>query len=191
MLHNPRMAAEFVSLKGQLLIASPALVDPNFRRTVVLVTEHTEEGAMGVVLNRVSAVAVADAVPQLAELVEQGGLVHVGGPVQPEAVVALAELDDPDEAAAMAFADIGYIRADAQPDELVGAVRRLRLFAGYSGWGAGQLEGELGESAWIVEPAEPDDVFTAEPDRLWSTVLRRKGGGYAVIATMPPDPSLN
>jgi putative transcriptional regulator len=185
------VSSEFASLKGQLLIASPALVDPNFRRTVVLVTEHTDEGAMGVVLNRVSPVPVADAVPQLAELVEEGGMVYVGGPVQPEAVVALAELDDPAEAAAIAFADIGYIRADAEPAELTGAVRRLRLFAGYSGWGAGQLESELDESAWIVEPAEPDDVFTLEPDRLWSTVLRRKGGGFAVIATMPPDPSLN
>jgi putative transcriptional regulator len=191
MVHNPTMDEEFVSLRGQLLIASPALVDPNFRRTVVLVTEHTEEGAMGVVLNRVSPVPVADAVPQLAELVGKDGMVHVGGPVQPEAVVALAELDDPAEAAAIAFADVGYIRADAQPEELTGVVRRLRLFAGYSGWGGGQLEGELGESAWIVEAAEPDDVFTSEPERLWSDVLRRKGGGYAVIATMPPDPSLN
>jgi len=185
------MDSSFESLRGHLLIASPALIDPSFRRTVVLVTEHTEEGAMGVVLNRASPVAVADAVPHLAQLAEDGACIHVGGPVQPEAVVALAELDDASDSAAIALGDIGYLRADADPAELAGGVRRLRVFAGYAGWGGGQLEGELEESAWIVEPAEPDDVFTPDPDGLWSTVLRRKGGPFAVLATMPPDPSQN
>ena len=120
-------------LKGQLLIASAGLLDPNFRRSVVLVTEHNPEGAMGVVLNRPSPVPVADAVPHLGTLVEEGGLVFVGGPVQPEAVVALAELDDPELAAATALGSIGYLRADADPDDLAGAVRRARVFAGY--WG--------------------------------------------------------
>src|SRR3990172_8711652 len=151
---------DFESLRGQLLVASPALVDPNFDRTVVLVTEHTEEGAMGLVLNRPSNVAVA------------------------EAVAPLAELDDPSEAAALALGDIGFLRADADAGELAGGVRRARIYAGYSGWGAGQLESELEESAWIVEPAEPGDVFTSAPDGLWSAVLRRKGGTYAVIAMM-------
>lgn len=185
------MADEFSSLRGQLLIASPALVDPNFRRTVVLVTEHTEEGAMGVVLNRATPVAVAEAVPHLGQLAEDGAVVHIGGPVQPEAVVALAEFEDPAASAAVAFDVVGYVRADAQPEELQGAVRRLRVFAGYSGWGGGQLESELAEAAWFVEPALVDDVFSPEPDGLWSRVLRRKGGPFAFLATMPPDPTLN
>ena len=185
------MDVDFESLRGQLLVASPALVDPNFDRTVVLVTEHTEAGAMGLVLNRPSNVAVAEAVPHLAELVEDGAPVYVGGPVQSEAVVALAELDDPSEAAALALGDIGFLRADADAGELAAGVRRARIYAGYAGWGAGQLESELEESAWIVEPAEPGDVFTSAPDGLWSAVLRRKGGTYAVIAMMPPDPSVN
>lgn len=185
------MASEPDMLKGQLLIASAGLLDPNFRRTVVLVTEHNPEGAMGVVLNRPSPVPVADAVPHLGTLVEEGGLVFVGGPVQPEAVVALAELDDSELAAATALGSIGYLRADADPDDLAGAVRRARVFAGYSGWGGGQLESELEQEAWIVEPAEPDDVFTADPDGLWAEVLRRKGGAYAILARMPLDPSVN
>lgn len=185
------MADDMVSLRGHLLIASPALFDPNFRRTIVLVTEHTEEGAMGVVLNRVSEVAVCDAVPNLAALAEDGACVSIGGPVQPEAVVALAELADPSEAAAIAFGNVGYLRADVDPATLEGVVRRLRVFAGYSGWSPGQLEQELEEGAWIVEPATAEDVFPDRQVDLWRAVLNRKGGQFRLLATMPPDPTLN
>jgi putative transcriptional regulator len=185
------MASEPDSLRGQLLIASATLLDPNFRRTVVLVTEHNDDGAMGLVLNRPSPVTVADGVPKLGELVGADELVYVGGPVQPEAVVALAEIDDPGATAAMAFEDVGFLRPDLESDELDGAVRRVRVFAGYAGWSPGQLEVELEEEAWIVEPALADDVFASDPDRLWATVLRRKGGMYAVLARMPEDPSVN
>jgi putative transcriptional regulator len=184
------MSEEFDSLRGQLLVASPALLDPNFARTVVLVTEHTEEGAMGLVLNRPATVSVGDAVPHLAPLVAEDDPVYVGGPVQREAALALAQLEDPSEAAALALGDVGFLRADVDPDEIRG-VRRARVFAGYSGWGAGQLESELEELSWIVEPAEPDDVFTPAPGELWGTVLRRKGGRYALFALMPLDPSVN
>jgi putative transcriptional regulator len=180
------------SLRGHLLIASPALLDPNFRRTVVLVTEHTDEGAMGLVLNRPSEVAVVDAIPHLATLVDEGTPVYLGGPVQPEAVVALAEFDDPSAAAALALGDrVGFLRPDADAEELETGVRRARVFAGYAGWGEGQLEAELDESAWIVEPAVPEDVFTGDPEGLWSSVLRRKGGTFVLLALMPVDPSLN
>jgi putative transcriptional regulator len=179
------------SLRGQLLIASPALVDPNFARTVVLVVEHNDEGAMGIVLNRASEAAVAEAVPPLEDLVDQDEPVFVGGPVEPAAVVVLAEFEDTDAAAAIVFGDLGFLRADAEPDVLRSAARRFRVFAGYSGWGTGQLEAELALPSWIVEPPELEDVFTTDPANLWSTVLRRKGGQFALIATMPPDPSLN
>jgi putative transcriptional regulator len=180
------------SLRGHLLIASPALLDPNFRRTVVLVTEHTDEGAMGLVLNRPSEVGVADAVPKLARVVDEGAPVYLGGPVQPEAVVALAELDDPTDAAAPALGDwISFLRPDADPEDLAAGVGRARVFAGYAGWGGGQLESELEESSWIVEPAIPEDVFTSDPEGLWSAVLRRKGGTFVLVALMPEDPSVN
>jgi putative transcriptional regulator len=178
-------------LRGQLLIASPALRDLNFRRTVVLVAEHSEEGAMGVVLSRPSESVASEAAPALAGLVEPSALVYVGGPVEPQAVIVLAEFDDPDEAAAIVFADVGFVRADADPEVLGETTRRARLFAGYAGWAAGQLEAELDEESWIVEEPVPDDVFSDDPDQLWSSVLRRKGGPFALVATMPPDPSLN
>jgi len=185
------MTDEPQSLRGQLLIASSGLFDPNFRRTVVLVTEHTEEGAMGLVLNRRSPITVAEAVPHLADVSRPDEHIFVGGPVQPDAVVAIAEFEEPGDAVAIAFGDVGFLRPDTEPGDLGGSIRRARVFAGYSGWGAGQLEVELEQESWIVEPAEADDVFTAEADDLWSAVLRRKGGAFALLARMPVDPSLN
>ena len=178
------------SLKGQLLLASPALFDPNFRRTVVLVTEHNDEGAAGLVLNRPSETAVADAVPDLLPLVNDDQRVFVGGPVQEQAVLVLAEFDDPEDAAMLVIGDVGFVPGDGDFDELASATRRARVFAGYAGWGPGQLEAELEESSWIVEE-QALDLF-AEPDEdLWGSVLRSKGGVYRVVALMPDDPSAN
>ncbi len=179
------------SLKGQLLLASPALFDPNFRRAVVLVTEHNDEGAAGLVLNRPSETSVVDAVPELVPLVGDEERVYVGGPVQESAVLVLAEFDDPDDAALLIVGDIGFVPGDGDFDLLASATRRVRVFAGYAGWGPGQLEAELDESSWIVE-ASPEPEFFPEPDEdLWGTVLRDKGGVYRVVAMMPDDPSVN
>jgi putative transcriptional regulator len=179
------------SLRGKLLIASPALVDPNFARTVILITEHNDEGAMGVVLNRPSSVTVDEAIPPLTELVDEAELVYVGGPVQPEAIVVLGEFEEPLHAGALVVGAVGFLPGEIEAADEVGPLARSRVFAGYAGWGPGQLEAELAESSWIVEPALPEDVFVADPDALWSDVLRRKGGPFAVLALMPPDPSLN
>ncbi len=172
------------SLRGQLLIAAPSLFD-YFRRTVVLVIEHTPEGAMGVVLNRESETRVAEAVPQLAELADTDELVRIGGPVAPQSVVALGEFDDIEEAGTMVTGQLGTLDPDASNDSL----RRLRVYAGYAGWSAGQLEGELEQEAWVVAPAEEQDPFS-EGD-IWSRALERRGGAYRLLATMPPDPSQN
>jgi putative transcriptional regulator len=177
------------SLRGKLLISSPALYDPNFRRTVVLVTHHDEDGAMGLVLNRPAEVPVAEAAPQLSDLVEDDDSVLVGGPVSPEALMVLAEFEDPDAAAAPVLGDLGFVPADAEPDDL--DTRRARVFAGYSGWGAGQLESELEEGSWLVVDADPDDAFAADPEELWADVLKRMGAGFSLLATMPENPSLN
>ena len=182
--------SDFASLQGSLLVASPDLLDPNFRRTVVLLTEHDAEAAMGVVLNRRLEIAVVDAVPVLADLVEDGAQVFSGGPVQSGSVLALADFNEPAQSAALAFGSIGYLRGDEDPAELVGDVTAVRVFAGYSGWGPGQLEAELSQEAWITVPAVPDDVF-GDPDGLWGRVLERKGGRYRLLARMPDDPSLN
>lgn len=178
------------SLRGQLLIAGPALLDPNFWRTVVLVGEHSEEGALGVVLNRSSETPVEEALPELTLLGEDLGAVHVGGPVQPSAVVVLADFVDPTAAETLVLDSVGFLPSEVEPDAL-GELRRARVYAGYAGWGPGQLDDELEDGSWIVEPARAEDVFTDDPEGLWSDVLRRKGGPFAVLAAMPPDPSLN
>jgi len=178
------------SLRGHLLIAGPALVDPNFWRTVVLVGEHNEEGALGVVLNRSSETSVEEALPEFAELAEDMGSVHVGGPVQPSAVVVLADFVDADAADSLVLDSVGFLPAEVDPSAL-GELKRVRVYVGYAGWGPGQLDGELEDGSWIVEPALAEDVFTDDPEGLWSVVLRRKGGPFRVLAAMPPDPSQN
>ena len=177
------------SLQGKLLVSSPALHDPNFRKTVVLVAHHDEEGAMGLVLSRPSEVAAADAVPALEGLPGATGPVFVGGPVQPEAFMVLAEFDDVAQAAAPIMDDLGFMPAEVEPEDL--SIRRMRLFAGYSGWGIGQLEAELEEASWIVVDALTDDAFADDPDELWRTVLHRKGGPFELMVDMPFDPGLN
>ena len=179
------------SLRGRLLIASPALIDPNFARTVVLITEHGPEGAMGVVLNRPSETEVGDVAPELADVVVEGEPVFIGGPVQPQALVVLAEFSDSRAAAWIIAEDVGFVAADTDYGELSEVVRRGRVYAGYSGWDAGQLEAELAEEAWIVEPPLPAELFPDDPLALWRDVLARKGGQFALIAKMPEDPSLN
>ncbi|MHB8469421.1 MAG: YqgE/AlgH family protein [Gaiellaceae bacterium] len=178
------------TLEGQLLIASPALRDPNFRRTVVLVTEHSDEGASGLVLNRPGPAAVAEIVPSLEPLVDEGEALWMGGPVQPNAVLVLGEFPDLGDAAVPLFGTLGFPALD-EPEEVLPVTTRRRVFAGYAGWGAGQLEDELAREDWIVEPALPDDAFTDEPGALWAEVLRRKGGVYELVSRIPEDPSVN
>ena len=172
------------SLRGQLLIAAPALSD-FFARAVVLVIEHNEEGALGVVLNRPTDAAVMDVVDRLAPMAGPEDLVHVGGPVSPDSIIALGRFQDADEAARLVVGDLGLVDPDL-PDP---GLAELRVYAGYAGWGPGQLDAELEDEAWIVEAARPGDPF-GEGD-LWAGALQRKGGAYALLATMPPDPSLN
>jgi putative transcriptional regulator len=172
------------SLRGRLLIASPALPDW-FRRTVILMVEHTEEGAFGLVLNRASETTVAEAVPGLAALAGPEELVHIGGPVQADGVVALGEFSDPELSPKLVVGDVGLVDLDDPPEGL----ERIRLFAGHAGWGEGQLDGELEAEAWIVAEPRPDDPFSEQD--LWSEALRRQGGQYELLARMPADPSVN
>ncbi|MBI3648156.1 MAG: YqgE/AlgH family protein [Actinobacteria bacterium] len=178
------------SLRGKLLIAGPELWDPNFRRTIVLIGHHDDEGAVGVVLNRVAEVTVEEAVPPLAELVPDGERLFLGGPVQPEAAVVLAEFEEPERAETLAFGSIGFLAGEVDPEE-VGPIRRARVYAGYAGWGPGQLEAEIEEASWILEPALSEDVFAPDPETLWSLVLRRKGPGFRFLLSMPVDPTAN
>jgi putative transcriptional regulator len=179
------------SVRGQLLIAGPTLLDPSFWRTVVLVVEHTEDGALGLVLNRPSETNVGEAVPQLETLLDLDDPVFIGGPVQPSAMIVLAQFENAGDAALLAFDDVGVLGAVAAPEGAIAGVRGGRAFVGHAGWGPGQLDGELERGDWILEPATPQDAFSGDPRELWSDVLTRKGGSYALIARMPPDPSVN
>jgi putative transcriptional regulator len=177
------------SARGQLLIAGPTLLDPNFWRTVVLVVEHSEEGALGLVLNRPSETTVGDAVPELKELIDEDELVFIGGPVQPAAVIVLARFEDPDDSVLLSFDDVGVLGANSE-SETAGVIE-ARAFVGHAGWGSGQLDAELERGDWILEPAALQDAFSSDPRALWGSVLTRKGGSYALVARMPPDPSWN
>ncbi|MBA3764372.1 MAG: YqgE/AlgH family protein [Actinobacteria bacterium] len=177
-------------LTGSLLISSSNLLDPNFRRTIVLIGHHDEDGAIGVVLNQPLGVTVREAVPPLGDLVEAEEPLFDGGPVEPASVVVLADFLDPSRAELLAMGSIGFLPPVAG-DDIGEAIRRARVFAGYAGWGPGQLENELEEDSWIVVPALPGDVFHEEPVRLWEDVLRRLGRGYDMLRLMPRDPSMN
>lgn len=178
------------SLRGKLLISAGGLVDPDFRHTVVLVGEHGPEGALGVVLNRPLDLTVEEGIPELQRFVESGTPVFQGGPVQPENPVLLAEFDGTGEAHLPVFGKVGFLIGDV-PLDVTEDIQRARVFAGYSGWGPGQLEAEIAEGSWIVDPAREDDVFTDAPELLWSRVLRRKGPEYEGLSKMPYDPSMN
>jgi putative transcriptional regulator len=179
------------SLKGRLLVAGADLIDPNFRRTVVLVTEHDEEGAVGLVLNRPAETTVVEAVPGLSPLVDAETPVYVGGPVDQQSLLVLAQFDDPADSASTVFGDVGFVSGDADIVLAAGMTRRARVFAGYAGWSAGQLDEELEADGWIVAQPTHEDVFEAG-EELWGDVLRRQGGSYyTLLSTMPADPSLN
>jgi putative transcriptional regulator len=127
---------------------------------------------------------VGEASPELAELIGDEHLLFVGGPVQPNAVTAIGEYPDPSGASKLLVGNVGMVDLDDLPE-----LARMRVFVGYAGWSAGQLDGELEQEAWITEEIHPDDPF-ADGD-LWSAVLNRKGGEYSLLARMPPDPSVN
>jgi putative transcriptional regulator len=178
------------SLRGRLLISSGGLYDPNFRHTVILVGVHNADGALGVILNQALEVTVQEALPSLSALVPPEEPLFCGGPVQPAGAVLLAELAHPELADILVFGSIGFLVGEVEAG-IESNIVRARVFAGYSGWGAGQLESEMAVDSWIIDPAREDDVFTDAPDLLWSKVLKRKGPEYAALSRMPYDPSMN
>jgi putative transcriptional regulator len=186
-------------LTGRLLVATPMLGDPNFRRTVVLIVEdESEQGTLGVVLNRPTEVPVSRVLEPWEDLATGPSVVFKGGPVAVESALALAEVTGDDEPLGWHAIDgtplmsrIGLVDLDAPPELIAAEVDHLRVFAGSAGWGSGQLQAEIEEGAWYVVSAEPGDPFAHQPDRLWSAVLRRQGGDVALVATFPDDPAQN
>jgi putative transcriptional regulator len=180
------------ALKGRLLVATPALVDPNFFRTVVLVIEHTEEGAAGVVLNRPSEMELgASPLAAWEDVAADPPRVFVGGPVSPTDALCIAHKRSTADLAGWqpVTAEIGML--DLASDEVRTEVDGLRVFAGYAGWGPGQLEGEIEEGSWYVLEADRGDVLSSDPSTLWRDVLQRQGGKLALVSSFPVDPSMN
>ncbi|MBO0802055.1 MAG: YqgE/AlgH family protein [Nocardiopsaceae bacterium] len=184
---------------GRLLVATPLLGDPNFRRSVVLIVEHeVADGTLGVVLNRPTEVPVGRVLEQWTDLATGPSVVFRGGPVSTDSALALALIPGTDEPIGWralqgtpALARLGLLDLDTPPRLLEPAIKELRVYAGYAGWSPGQLQAEIDEGAWLVAAAEPGDVFVAEPERLWRSVLRRQQGEAAFLATYPEDPGLN
>jgi len=188
---------EVSSLTGRLLVATPALADPNFDRAVVLLLDHDEEGSLGVVLNRPTPVGVGDILEGWAELTSEPGVVFQGGPVSLDSALGVAVVPGGANGEGTPLGwrrvhgAIGLVDLEAPPELLAPVLGSLRIFAGYAGWGPGQLEDELAEGAWYVVESEPGDVSSPVPERLWREVLRRQRSELAMVATYPDDPSLN
>lgn len=183
---------------GRLLVATPALGDPNFARAVVLLLEHNAAGSLGVIINRPTELPVAEILGPWSELVSSPDVVFQGGPVGLDGALALAALDGRAKVGdrepsgwRRVFGELGLVDLDAAPELLAGDLSAVRIFAGYAGWGAGQLADELADEAWIVVDSLPLDAFSDRPERLWSDVLRRQDGELAFVATCPADPRMN
>lgn len=187
------------TLGGRLLAASPQLGDPNFRRTVVLIVEDDpDEGTLGVVLNRPTEVPLDQVLESWTPLASGPPVVFRGGPISPNSALALALANGGDEPVGWRSLDgtpmmarLGLIDLGAPPELLADGITSMRVFAGYAGWGAGQLKDEIEAGAWFVLPGDPQDAFAADPSVLWREVLRRQGGDLAMVATFPEDPAWN
>jgi putative transcriptional regulator len=185
------------SMRGQLLVATPALQEPTFARTVILLLEHSPgDGALGVVVNRPTAVAVTDVVGAVGDLATEPAVLFEGGPVSQTTAIGLGAaaagaLEDAPAGLAPVAPPLVTVDLDHDPELLAAALRTLRVFAGYAGWSPGQLEGEVAEGSWYVVDALPGDAFTADPAGLRAAVLRRQGWPLSAAAHSPDDPALN
>jgi putative transcriptional regulator len=182
-----------VSYAGRLLVATYRLIDPNFSRAVILLLDHDEDGALGVVINRPTELPLSAVLPGWSEAVVAPPLLFTGGPVSVESALAigLAAGDGPDESFKRLTGDFGLVDLDAEPYEVLDGLVGVRVFSGYAGWEAGQLEYEIEEGSWYVVEALTTDVLNPRPTDLWRTVLRRQPNELAYLATLPDDPTLN
>lgn len=180
------------SFRGRLLVAAPSMLDPNFHRTVIFVLEHSEEGALGVVVNRPSELPVRGTIDEWAHLAAEPPVVFVGGPVASSAIIAVAHvrLDDVDDQWTPLVGSLGTVDLEVAP-ELTPGVNRVRLFAGYAGWAPNQLDAEVDENAWYVVDLLPEDPFSDDPAELWWEILDRQGGELGRLRHYPRRASDN
>lgn len=183
-----------VDLTGRLLVATPAITDGVFHRSVVLLLHHGTDGAQGIILNRPLEADIDAVLPGWGSLAVDPARMFQGGPVQIDSALGVAMIPgvgDGIPGLRRLFGSIGLVDLDQEPIGLVGEVLGVRIFAGYAGWTVGQLETEIAEGSWYVVDCEPGDVVAADSAHLWRTVLARQRGPLAMVATFPSDPSLN
>lgn len=180
-------------LVGRLLVATPGLDDPNFARSVVLVLQHDEDGALGVVVNRATTVPVGDVLPPWQVLVSEPQVLFQGGPVARDSALGLARAGTIDEPIGWRRLDgaLGLVDLDTPTELVAEGLGDLRIFAGYAGWKSGQLEDEIDSGSWYVVEAMPGDAFVTDPTTLWRAVLRRQHGEIALVSSFPDDPTMN
>lgn len=180
---------------GRLLVSNPRMLDPNFMHTVVFLCDHDPLGSYGLVLNRPSEKRVNDLGSKVQLLADRDDPLWIGGPVASDTLQVVHRLEEPIEGSMPILPGL-YL--GGEPDALDAALcrvedpkSRIRFVLGYSGWSAGQLQGEMAEGAWVVCETKPKFVFDHEPRTLWRRVLRDRGGPFAGMADLPPDPSWN
>ncbi len=183
------------ALTGRLLLATPALLDPNFARTVVLLLDQDDDGAIGVVLNRPSELPLVAVLPQWSDAVTMPAQLFSGGPVSPESAVAVGVHAGAADVEVAGFRPLtggfGLVDLDVEPEPMAAVLSGLRVFSGYAGWGSDQLEAEIAEGSWYVVNAATADLLDPDPESLWRSVLRRQPGELAYVANFPDDPTMN
>jgi putative transcriptional regulator len=180
-------------IAGQLLVATPGLHDANFDRTVVLLLEHSDESSLGVVLTRPTTHGVVDALENWEHAISAPAVLFSGGPVDPSAMLALGRCTPhPSTEGIIPIDDeLASVDLSIESPALVAAVHELRLFGGYSGWGAGQLIDEVNAGAWLVCHRRDGDTFCSAPDRLWADAMARANGALETITSAAAQPWLN
>ena len=178
---------------GSLLVATPLIDDPNFEKTVVYLIDHGEDGSAGIVINRLADTPLSSGLAGWTMLTSPPVELFTGGPVGLGGLLGLGLASGGMSEDLFSPIDwpLGAVDLEAEPSLLEGCLSALRIFSGYTGWGPGQLDGELGMGAWWVFESEPLDVFCAKPNELWHAVLQRQGGPYRLYGFAPDDPTLN
>jgi len=184
-------AMPLMSTAGRLLVATPPLVDENFDRTVVYMVDHDHAGAVGVILNRPDSAHLPEPLDRWLPLLAEPAILFAGGPVAPEALLALGIAQDGADRENLIVGQVRSVDLSGDPALIASELRGLRIFTGYSGWGPGQLDAEIATGAWIVVDSEDGDLVDSSPDSLWRRVLARQGGRLAWLASAPDDLSAN
>jgi putative transcriptional regulator len=162
--------------KGRFLVASRTLREANFVETVVLLVDYNQRGARGLIINRPSELRLAKVFPELAGLQQREDTVYMGGPVEPQRLMLLIRTTSAPAEAQQVMADIYVSTSRKVLEHLVDTLdtaRRFRAYAGYAGWGPGQLEREVSQGAWHIVPAEADTVFDTAPADIWPAMIQK------------------